>query len=56
MAKSEAMTIFRKVREQLHVNVVLEDGVRKTGEKLQNHRRAANHSLRWFYLLAIGDL
>jgi TolB-like protein len=35
MAKSEAMTIFRKVREQLHVNVVLEDGVRKTGEKLQ---------------------
>jgi hypothetical protein len=35
MAKSEAMTIFRKVREQLHVNVVMEDGVRKTGEKLQ---------------------
>jgi hypothetical protein len=30
-----AKSIFRNIREQLHVNVVLEDGVHETGEKLE---------------------
>jgi hypothetical protein len=34
--------IFRKVREQLHVNVVLEDGLSKTGRETTNRRGAAN--------------
>jgi hypothetical protein len=44
MAKSEAMTIFRKVREQLHVNVVMEDGVRKTGENYKSPPRSESFS------------